>query len=169
MKKNLLLFACASLFMVGTTFAQTKSTETSGSSVKSSTETSTMGNTAPNASTNTSKDSAEDRAKKDTEKMASELNMTADQKQKALQTNLKYYRALDEMKHNKTEDSNQEAAQAHKDQLNSQRRDEFHTFLSDEQMTKMENKVTHDKGDKSANKGDKSAKPVKTTDKASDE
>lgn len=170
MKKNLLLFACASLFFVGTTLGQTK--ETTGSATKTSTESTSVGKTAPNASTNSDqkeKGTPEDRAREATEKMASDLNMTADQKQKAMQTNLKYYKALEEMKHNKTEDSNQEAAQAHKDQLNGQRRDEFRTYLSDEQMTKMENKITHDKGEKPHNKGEKSEKPVKTTDKASDE
>lgn len=169
MKKNLLLFACASLFFVGTTLGQTK--ESTGNATKTSTESTSVGKTAPNASTQSDqgKGTPEDRAREATEKMASDLNMTADQKQKAMQTNLKYYKALDEMKHNKTEDSNQEAAQAHKDQLNSQRRDEFHTYLSDEQMTKMENKITHDKGEKSHHNSDKSAKPGKTTDKASDE
>lgn len=159
MKKNLLLFACASLFFVGTTLGQTK--ESTGNSTKSSTETSTMGKTAPNASTKSDqkeKGTAEDRAREATEKMASDLNMTAEQKQQAMQTNLKYYKALDEMKHNKTEDSNQASAQAHKDQLNKQRKDEFQTYLSAEQMTKMESKLTHEKGDKSEKQSKKSEK-----------
>lgn len=159
MKKNLLVFACASLFMFGTAFAQSKTSQSGESSSKPATQTTTMSKSSTPSSTHTDR-TPEERAKEATDKMTSELNLTADQQQKALQTNLKYYKALEAMQAKKTEDSSKESAEDHRDYLNKERKDEFRTYLSEEQMTKLEKKLSKEKEDKTERKSKSAEKSM---------
>ena len=171
MKRNLLLVAFASLFMVGTTFGQSKTDadkkekssqkQEQMNSMEKSDKAGKSASSSTGASKSTSGGSAEEKAREATSKMVSELGLNSQQEQQAMQTNMKYFKGLDEMKSQANENTDKSQMESRKNQMNQQRMSEFKSFLTPEQYSKLESHMQSGNGDahsSNANKSDKKAK-----------
>lgn len=154
MKRNVLMLAIASMFIVGTTLGQSqtkmdKSEKSSQKQEQTSTQKADKTSSEKPGKSSTSDGSnasAEQKAREATDKMTSELGLNSQQQQQAMQTNLTYFKGLENMKSSANENTDKSQMQARKDEMNQKRMSEFQTYLTSDQYSKMQSKMSSSNG-----------------------